>query len=57
MTGPFLDIHVIAYFLPDTITYEEPTIFPFLKIALRTEAHTLHIYCIHHKNTILGTKE
>jgi hypothetical protein len=57
LIDPFLDIHVIAHFPLDTITYEEPTIPPFSQIAPRIKPHTLHIYCIHHKNTTIGTQE
>jgi hypothetical protein len=47
---PFPDTHIIAYFAPDTITYEEPTIPPFLNKEPPTELSTLYIYCVHHHN-------
>ena len=53
--GPFPYSHIISHFKADTITYEEPTIPPELRIDPRTEAHALQIICIHHKNTHIGT--
>ena len=53
-TGRFPDTHIIAHFTADTITYEEPTIPPELKID-RKELSTLQILCIHHQNNNIGT--
>jgi hypothetical protein len=54
--GPFPDTHVIAYFPPNTITYEEPTIPAHLNIESRTETAALHLYCIHHTNSPISTQ-
>ena len=49
--GPFPDSHVITHFKADTITYDEPTIPPELRIEPRTENQDIHILCIHHKTS------
>ena len=49
--GPFPDSHVITHFKADTITYDEPTIPPELRIEPRTENCDIRILCIHHKTT------
>ena len=41
--GPFPDAHVITHFPADTITYEEPTIPPELKIVPRTKPSAQNI--------------
>lgn len=45
--GPFLDSRIITHFKVDTITYEEPTIPPKLRINTRIESHAIHIL-LHH---------
>ena len=52
--GPFPDSHVITHFKADTITYDEPTIPPELRIEPRTEGRDISILCIHHKTTSIG---
>jgi hypothetical protein len=53
LVGPFPDTHTIIHFEADTITYKEPTI-PFeLNQHPRKEPSTLHVYCIHHRDSIL----
>ena len=47
--GPFLDSHVITHFKADTITYDEPTTPPELRIEHRVENRDIHVLCIHHK--------
>jgi hypothetical protein len=55
LLGPFPDIHVIAYFPPDTLIYEEP-ITPTPPITEpRIEIAVLYIYCVHHKNYPIHT--
>ena len=51
--GPFLDSHVITHFKADTITYDEPTIQPVLRIEPRIESRDIHVLCIHHKTSPL----
>jgi hypothetical protein len=53
LVGPFPYTHTIIHFEADTITYKEPTI-PFeLNQHPRKEPSTLHVYCIHHRDSIL----
>ena len=54
--GPFPDTRVIAHFVADTITYEEPTIPPELNLP-RNEPSTIQILCIHHQNNNIATPE
>ena len=49
--GPFSDSHVITHFKAYTITYDEPTMPPELRIEPRTESQDIHILCIHHKTS------
>ena len=55
--GPFLDSHVITHFKVYTITYDEPTIPPELRIEPRIECRDIHVLCIHHKTSRLETRE
>ena len=55
-TGPFLDTHVIAHILANTITYEEPTI-PIEINKPRVEPSSMHILCVHHSNNSIGNIE
>jgi ribonuclease HI len=55
LIGPFLDIHVIAYFPPDTLTYEDPITPTPLITEPQIETTTLYIYCVHHKNYPIHT--
>ena len=55
LIGPFPDTHVIAYFPPDTILYEEPTIPIHITKEPNKETVVLHIYYVHHKNHSLHT--
>ena len=57
MMGPFLNLHVITHFKAYTITYEELTIPPKLRIEPRTKGNAIHILCIHHKNTPIGSND
>jgi hypothetical protein len=50
LKGPFPDTHVIAYFPPDTLTYEESITPAPLITEPRIETAALHIYCVHYKN-------
>ena len=52
--GPFLDTHVLAHFMADTITYDEPTI-PQNTNKPRIEPLAIHILCIHHQTHNIGT--
>ena len=55
-SGLFQDTHIIAHFVADTITCEEPTIPPELNTP-RKELSTLKILCRHHQNNYIGTYE
>lgn len=52
--GPFSKCPIITRL---TITYEEPTIPPKLRIGPRTESHAIQVLCLHHKNTFTGSNK
>jgi hypothetical protein len=53
LVGPFPDTHTIIHFEVDTIIYKESTIPIELNQHPRKELSTLHVYCIHHQDSVL----
>lgn len=50
-------MNIITHFKVDTITYEEPTIPPQLRLKPRTKISITKFICIHRKNTPIGTNK
>ena len=50
------DIHVLAHFNADTITYDEPTT-PQNISKPGIEPLAIHIFCIYHQNINIGTPD